>query len=471
MTTTYQDIKPASIKPNRNNPPGRTDDVAELAASIEAVGVLEPLLVAPNGTGVTFVLLAGHRRLAAAKIAKLKTVPCVVREDLTEPVAQLETMLVENLQRTDITPIEEAKAYQQLLEFPSYTIKRITTATGRPAATVKKRLALTKLSDRIQTRIQSGQITLADAVALSEFAGDDAALARLEHNVGTYNWRYALENERSRRTRERAAARQLADLRKAGTRIVNMKELAALDEAVAGKEFDTGWVYLGDDEGEQLHQTPDEHKACDGHAAIVEHGLTEYVCTHPAKHPELLEQQDNGESAGDRAARKAREAEEIRLKDELAAAAAVRRAHLGAFVADPSAGVAKQILLDLVLDKCQRGAAFAKTLLGDVLLPKRANDEALTEQLRDRLRTLTVEQLVICLDITDNATEEQALLSPTGWRPNEYGGDWMARSTQAWRNRLVHVYGYEYSQPELDIVPPPAVKDVPLPEADTEQAS
>jgi ParB family chromosome partitioning protein len=465
MTVTLQDIKPASIKPNTSNPPGRTDDVAELAASITSVGILEPLIVAPNGTGATFVLLAGHRRLAAAKLAKLKTVPCLVRDDLTEPVQQLETMLVENLQRTDITPIEEAKAYQQLLEFPGYTIKRITTSTGRPAATVRKRLSLTKLSDRTQRKIQDGQITLADAVVLAEFADDPSALNRLESSIGSHNWQYALANERNRRDQAKKKARVLAELRKSGVRIIpDFKDLAALEEASKSTEFPIGWVYLGEDDFENLRQTPEVHANCEGHAAIVEHGEVNYVCTEPTKHPELLEQDDE-EDADERAARKAEEAEAKRVVAELATAAEVRRAHLFEVIVDPAPSMALDILKDQVLDKCRRGFRV-KEVLADVLMPKRANDEALLEQLRDRLRSLVLEQLVICLDIAENAGEEYSLEAPTGWRPDRYGSDYKAKSTQAWRNHLVHMYGYEWSQPELDIVPAPAIVDVELPAGD-----
>lgn len=145
MTVTLQDLKPAQIKPHKNNPRRVVGDLDELAASIGEQGILEPLIVAPNGTGDTYVLIAGHRRLAAAKQAKAKTVPCLVRDDLTDPAVQLEAMLVENLQRADLTAVEEAQAYQQLLEFPGYTQPRIAKTTGRAIGTVRARLKLAQL--------------------------------------------------------------------------------------------------------------------------------------------------------------------------------------------------------------------------------------------------------------------------------------------------------------------------------------
>lgn len=468
-TTTLQEIKPADLKPNRGNPPGRTDDLAELVASILAQGILEPLVVAPApGTGKfpgKFDVVFGHRRLAAAKMARLKTVPCVVREDLTDPAAQLEAMLVENLQRVDLTPIEEAKAYQQLLEFPDYTIKRITTSTGRAAATVRRRLGLTKLSDKTQGKIQCGQINLHDALALAEFADDAAALVKLEAAVSTSNWAWALQNARDRRIRQRREARIIGELRKSGVRIVDEKLLDELD--ATGRAAGTpgnGWVYV-DPAGDidDLRQTVEEHAACDGHAAIVQHGEKAFVCTEPARHPELL--QEDSETPGDRDARKATQAERERIEAELATAATVRRAHLAEQVTRPDADLVKTILVDDLVDRCRRGFKV-KEVLADVLMPKRANDTALLEQLRDKIRTFNVDQVVICLDIAKHAAEEATLDSANGWGPDQYGNTHSSRSTEAWRTRLADVYGYEYSQAELDRIPPPRIIDVPLPEHD-----
>src|SRR5215468_12677192 len=100
-----------SLSPNLLNPRGDVDSsgLGELAASIGAQGVLQPLLVTPGG-----VVVAGHRRLAAARLAGLQEVPVVIRD--LDPVQQQEIMLVENLQRRDLSAVEEARAYQRLLD-------------------------------------------------------------------------------------------------------------------------------------------------------------------------------------------------------------------------------------------------------------------------------------------------------------------------------------------------------------------
>src|SRR6266581_4172034 len=137
-----QHLELGLIHPHKANPRHDVGDVTELAASMKAIGVLEPLIVATGANDFGFTLIAGHRRLAAAHKAKLKTVPCHVRDDLNTSEKQLEAMLVENLQRINLTAVEEADAYQALLEFPDYTVDKISKTTGRSLKTVKQRLAI-----------------------------------------------------------------------------------------------------------------------------------------------------------------------------------------------------------------------------------------------------------------------------------------------------------------------------------------
>lgn len=117
-------LAPKEIKEHPDNPRQVVTADEELVDSVRAVGVLEPLVVAPPHSGIparsmhgaTWVLIAGHRRLAAAKAAGLDTVPAIARTDLTSRAAQVEAMLVENLHRADLTPVEEGDAYQLLLD-------------------------------------------------------------------------------------------------------------------------------------------------------------------------------------------------------------------------------------------------------------------------------------------------------------------------------------------------------------------
>lgn len=461
-TTTLQELKPSQIKPNKANPPGRTDDVTELAASIAAKGIVEPLIVAPNGDAVSWVLIAGHRRLAAAKLAKLKTVPCIVREDLTDPAAQLETMLIENLQRSDLTPIEEAEAYQQLLAFPGYTQKRITEATGRPAATVRARLKLAKLSDRARAKIHAGQITLADAAVLAEFADDEQASSLLEKAVGTNNWSYYVEQERRRRSNEKARERMLAEVRKSGVTVVSYEDLRKLQDDAGD---DAAWVYV-DPEGDELQVKPEEHASCPGHAAVLEVASVHYVCTSPDKHPELDVPGSDDETAEERADREAtdqRRAEAKQLGEQLEIASQVRLAHLLAVAIDTvrSQELAHDLLKDVLGGRFDEDHSV-RAVLGPLLCPETENPTSL--DLRRSVAGFTLPALVVLLDLAENARVENALAARAeAWAPGRTTSAYYKphEQTAKWRQKLVDVYGYEFSQVELDLLAPPAVADQP----------
>jgi ParB/RepB/Spo0J family partition protein len=284
MTITLLELKPSQIKPHKANPRREVGDVDELAASIAEQGIVEPLIVVPDEGGYvakdgvavgSFVLIAGHRRLAAAKQAKAKTVPCVIRADLAQdPKGQIELMLVENLQRTDLSPVEEAEAYQMLLTFPGYTQKRIAEKTGRGLDTVRKRIKLAGLPKGALTKVHDGQIPLMHADALLSFQGDDAAFKRLVNVAGTEQFPRVLDEL----TRKQKAAR-------AGERI--RKKLA--DEGVRVLE---GGRYDGGRTLDWLHgpKEVEAHRDCPGFAAIIDIGSWSgtaqplYVCDQPALH-------------------------------------------------------------------------------------------------------------------------------------------------------------------------------------------
>lgn len=173
-----QQLAIAHVQASPKNPRGEPGDVAELAESIKAVGILEPLIVSPTnniistgvGSGERWVVVAGHRRLAAAKAAGLKTVPALVRQ-LGER-EQLVAMLVENLQRVDLSPLAEARGYQQLAEL-EYSQREIARQVGKSQSHVAKRLALLKLSPKSAADFESGGISGEDAVTL---AGEPAEI-------------------------------------------------------------------------------------------------------------------------------------------------------------------------------------------------------------------------------------------------------------------------------------------------------
>ena len=153
-----------SLSPNPLNPRGDVDSsgLDELAASIGAQGVLQPLLITPEG-----VVVAGHRRLAAARLAGLQEVPVVIRD--LDPVQQQEIMLVENLQRRDLSAVEEARAYQRLLD-AGHTLAQLARRVGAPSARITARLALLRLDDQVQWMFHRGDLPLTLAPVLLKVA-------------------------------------------------------------------------------------------------------------------------------------------------------------------------------------------------------------------------------------------------------------------------------------------------------------
>lgn len=165
-----------------HNPRGLVDaaTVEELADSIREKGILQPLLVAPNGNG--FKIVAGHRRHCAAEIAGLAEVPCVVRPDLTE-AQQEELMLIENLQREDISPLQEARAFGRLVD-QGYTRADIARNTGLNSTRVQASLQILKLSEPVQELFADFQMATSAVPFLVKVSNPDrqAKLANLIMN-------------------------------------------------------------------------------------------------------------------------------------------------------------------------------------------------------------------------------------------------------------------------------------------------
>lgn len=181
---------------------------AEMVASVKAQGILQPLVVvdAPEAAGTRFWLIVGHRRLAAAKAAGLATVPAIHRTDLVSEAAQIEAMLVENGQRQDLTPVEEADAYQQL-DLLGVEVAEMARATGRSKKTVTSRLRLAGDPTVVKSAVHDGSMTLGQADALAGLEEDLEVYSWVVEAVGTpdLDWRLRSGAERLGRKRERAA--------------------------------------------------------------------------------------------------------------------------------------------------------------------------------------------------------------------------------------------------------------------------
>lgn len=167
-----RDVPVADITPNPNQPRVHFDEesLAELTASIQQIGVLQPILIRPVGTG--FELIAGERRWRAAQRAGLATIPAVVRS--TDDEASVEQALVENLHRQDLTPLEEAAAYQQLLEDFELTHEQLAERVGKSRSAITNTLRLLGLPPAIQHLLADGKLSAGHARAL--LATPDRAL-------------------------------------------------------------------------------------------------------------------------------------------------------------------------------------------------------------------------------------------------------------------------------------------------------
>jgi ParB family chromosome partitioning protein len=163
--TGLKDIAVNAIDPNPNQPRVHFDEasLAELTASISAIGVLQPILVRPDENG-RYQLIAGERRWRAASRAGLQMVPAIVR--VTDDVSSVEQALVENLHRQDLTPLEEAAAYQQLLEDFNMTHEQVASKVGKSRSAITNALRLLGLPPSIQSLLADGRLSAGHAKAL-----------------------------------------------------------------------------------------------------------------------------------------------------------------------------------------------------------------------------------------------------------------------------------------------------------------
>jgi ParB family chromosome partitioning protein len=173
------------IETNREQPRATLGDLTELTASIKARGVLEPLLVRPAAGGRTYQLIAGERRFHAAVAAGLEEVPCV-EVPATDQEA-IELALVENLQRKDLSPFEEAEGYRVLVEKYGYTHANVATALAKSRTTVTESLKLLAIPPAIQDLCRHADITAKSVLLLIARAATIAEMERLVQEIAEGN--------------------------------------------------------------------------------------------------------------------------------------------------------------------------------------------------------------------------------------------------------------------------------------------
>ena len=236
LETTVRDIPIADIDPNLSQPRKEFDKDAleQLADSIRQAGVLQPILVVENG--MRYRIVAGERRYRAARLAGLETIPCITRS-LTE-VQQLEAALIENLQREDLNPIEEAQAIKALMQQCGYTQEEAAKRLGKSRPAVANLLRLLSLPESIIQMVIAGELSAGHARVLAGVSPESRQL-ELAHQcvLHDYNVRRLEEIAQKQPVKDRAEA---APTRKLSAELSSledtMRETLGVKTALTGTE-------------------------------------------------------------------------------------------------------------------------------------------------------------------------------------------------------------------------------------------
>jgi len=174
------------IVPNPEQPRVDIGDLTELSSSIEQNGVLEPLLVKPNGNG-TWMIIAGERRWRAANLAGLSEVPCIELDIDEKSIAEI--ALIENLQRKDLTIWEEADGFAYLIERFGYTHEEIAKKIGKSRTTVTESMAIAGLPESIRIKCRQSEINAKSTLLEIARQFDEEAMHNFLDNLGTKSYK------------------------------------------------------------------------------------------------------------------------------------------------------------------------------------------------------------------------------------------------------------------------------------------
>ena len=244
-----QEVAVELIKPNPRQPrlKFQEEELAELAASIREHGVIQPLIVLPNADG-TFILIAGERRWQASKKAGLRSVPVIPRQANNQEL--LEIALIENVQRADLNPMEEAEAYRQLVEDFGLSHDSVAKRVGKSRVAVTNTLRLLGLADAVKQALVDDSITEGHARALLMLSTQKAQTSALQTLINlSLNVRQAEELERKLAGQNAVKARK--PVRSAEVNDVEKRLQNSLGTKVAlkhGKKGGTLTIYYYSDE-------------------------------------------------------------------------------------------------------------------------------------------------------------------------------------------------------------------------------
>lgn len=358
-----QEIKLSAIEAAPDNPRRQLGDLGELAASMKELGVLQPLVVTPRNGG--FMVVCGHRRHAAAMKAKLSAVPAIVR-DLDE-AQRVKAMLIENCQREGLAAIEEARAYQTLVEL-GVSQRQIAADVGKAQSHVSKRLALLKLPEDVLTELDSGGITIGDAVTIAKLAGEPDRIARVLDRQSWQSVEDAVEVELVSRERDKKIAVLAAEAEAEGLKVVLFSGgggyQAELPKGVFG-------IHRSPQYGKVLPLDPAKHADQPCHAVAIHPRTFDRVpvCTDRKNHPkaktpdEKWREKRSSPEDKEAAARREEEREQLTQAEEA-------RLQFATDLFSRKSAVPKAVMVDFILramvEICKNGDGYeyAHTVLG-----------------------------------------------------------------------------------------------------------
>lgn len=247
-----------------NQPRTKLEGIKELAASIAKCGIIQPPLVIADGD--RYITIAGHRRIAAARLAKLTAIDVNVAADWTE-AGMLEGALAENMQRSDMTAVDTARGMQTLLDM-GVARDRVSQVTGRSEAELAFAESVAQAPKKKADKVATVQASLEEAAALVEFADDAQTVEDLTGGIGSARFAQTVASARAKRERDLKVAKARGELEAAGVRILSRDE--------RWRAYSMGNI------GVKLK----DHTACPGHAAYVDGYTAEvsYMCTDPKLH-------------------------------------------------------------------------------------------------------------------------------------------------------------------------------------------
>jgi len=181
----FQYIDVDRIEPNPEQPRKRfqQNELQELAETIKNVGVIEPIIVRKENE--KYILISGERRWRATKLAGFKKIPAIIKN--VDEIRSAELSIIENIQREDLTPIEEARAYERLIKLTNLNIKEIAERVGKDRSTISNLLRLLKLPEEIQQLVEEKKLTAGQARPLLSIA-DKKMMIHLANKIVQEGW-------------------------------------------------------------------------------------------------------------------------------------------------------------------------------------------------------------------------------------------------------------------------------------------